>query len=315
MMKARSSNPNVKGQRRISLAWKVRRFFGARNLFRFEARPSNTGRSMHLGQDRNVKRTEVRAPGHRRTRSVLAFTILELLIVITIIGILAAISLPAMRGFGESNVMTAANRHMLDDVALARQLAIGTRSTVYMVFIPPHTAATPVARFIADNLNVPKRTREQKLADRLAAGQLTSYALFAERSVGDQPGRGTPHYLTQWKSLPDGVMIAPSKFIPNFITNGVPGFAYRKFPYPMADSMTSLALPYIAFDYQGRLVAQDDAVVPLARGSVLYSRDAGGRLADFDVAEIPPGNSIVNSNHIRIDWLTGRARIERLEVQ
>jgi hypothetical protein len=114
-------------------------------------------------------------------------------------------------------------------------------------------------------------------------------------------------------------MIAPSKFIPNLTTNGVRSFAYKGFPYPLADSTTQLVMPYIAFDYQGRLIlpsAQDnDAVVPLARGSILYSRDANGKVNNLDVAEIPPGNSVVNSNHIRIDWLTGRARVERLEIR
>jgi prepilin-type N-terminal cleavage/methylation domain-containing protein len=254
-----------------------------------------------------------------RVGSCTAFTLFELLIVVSIIGILAAISLPALKGFGESNVMAAANRHMLDAVAQARQLAISHRSTVYMVFIPPNTQATPVAQFQASNPDFQKRSKEQQLANRLAAGQYTTYALFSERNVGDQPGRGRPRYLTEWKSLPDGVMIAPSKFIPNLTTNGVLGFDYKRFPYPLADSTTVLTMPYIAFDYQGRLILpsrqDNDAVVPLARGSILYSRDANGKVNNLDVAEIPPGNSIVNSNHIRIDWLTGRARIERLEIQ
>jgi prepilin-type N-terminal cleavage/methylation domain-containing protein len=239
-----------------------------------------------------------------RQRACLAFTLLELLIVITIIGILAAISLPALKGFGESNIIGSANRHLLDDVALARQLAISTRSTVYMVFVPPGANT-----FVATN------PKDQKLADRLAAGQFTTYALFSRRSVGDQPGRDTPRYLTQWKTLPDGVMIAPSKFfIP---TNGVPRFAYKLFPYPTAEGKTNL-MAYIAFDYQGRLVSppeSEDAIIPLARGSILYTRDSNGRVRDLDVAEVPPGNSIANSNHIRIDWLTGRARVERLEIQ
>ncbi len=46
-------------------------------------------------------------------------------------------------------------------------------------------------------------------------------------------------------------------------------------------------------------------IIPLARGSVL-----GG-----SVRETPPGNSITASNHIRIDGLTGRAHVERFEIQ
>ena len=86
----------------------------------------------------------------------------------------------------------------------------------------------------------------------------------------------------------------------------------------MADSLTALNMPYIAFDYQGRIISppvQSDAVLPLARASILYSRDENDRVRGFDAQELPPGNSVVNSNHIRVDWLTGRARVERVEVQ
>jgi len=65
------------------------------------------------------------------------------------------------------------------------------------------------------------------------------------------------------------------------------------------------------------LAATQDAIIPLAQGSVLLARDSAGGLAwaPADILERPPNNSIVNSNHIRIDWLTGRARVERAEIQ
>ena len=77
-------------------------------------------------------------------------------------------------------------------------------------------------------------------------------------------------------------------------------------------------MPYLAFDPQGRLVDQakqvrlNGEIIPLARGSIIYSRADDGTLLDIDVRESPPGNaSDTNSFHIvRIDGLTGRARVE-----
>ena len=66
-----------------------------------------------------------------------AFTVLEMLVVITIIGFLAALALPHLPGMTKANAMTTALQQLLSDTALARQLALSHRTTVYMVFVPP----------------------------------------------------------------------------------------------------------------------------------------------------------------------------------
>ncbi len=84
-----------------------------------------------------------------------------------------------------------------------------------------------------------------------------------------------------------------------------------------------VALPCIAFDYQGRLVGSDgetlldqDEIIPLAQGSIFYGRTGTGELDwNPDIRENPPGNSTNNFNRVRIDRLTGRARVERLEIK
>ena len=227
------------------------------------------------------------------------FTLIELLVVLTIIGIVAAMVLPSMRK--KNTAMPAANRQLLDDLSLARQRAINGRATVYVVFAPP---LRKNSQSVFDPLSdADKQT--------LLTGQYTSYALFTPRSVGAQPGTENPRYLTPWKSLPEGVFVATNKFFEDF--NGVGPFAYtRTIPVPAVTNGVYPLVPFIAFDYQGRVVG-GDAIIPLARGSIFYPRKADGKfdLTDFtvDVVENPRGNSISNWNHVRIDFLTGRAKV------
>jgi len=247
-----------------------------------------------------------------------AFTLLELLMVLFIIGLIAAIGLPKISGIGRANASGSAQRQLLDDLNLARQRAIANRSDVYMVFVTP-------AVFLStspDYINPTTLTAaEARVYTNLLAGQYTAYALISERQVGDQPGVHTKRYLTEWHTLPDGVYIATNKFWS--ITGGNNGvmtrFDTNSIPFPLASSKLR-NLPYIAFNYLGQLVSGNDTVIPLVRGSIFYARNAGGQLipAAPDVLENPPGNSDpanTMSMRIRIDWLTGRAHVEQVQVQ
>ncbi len=257
---------------------------------------------------------------------VAAFTLVEFLVVIGIIGVLAAIGLPKLRSFGKSNATISATRQLLDDVALARALAISSRSDVYMIFVPPvNTLPVNFPIYLSSDT-------ERRLATNLLLGQYTTYAMFAPRSVGDQPGRNNPRFLTSWKTLPDGTFIAAVKFdyraIPPY-PNGVAPFSNAGFQFPLATDVVC-QLPYVGFDYQGRVfhlngpsitsphIYKSDEIIPLARGSIFYPRDANGALAApfvADAQENPPNNSITLSNNIHIDWVTGHARVERQEIQ
>jgi hypothetical protein len=233
---------------------------------------------------------------------------------------------------------------MQDDVARARQFAIAQRTTVYMVFCPSNFwdnagAYNNTPAWTALSANPTELAKAKKLYGK----QLNSYAFVTLRSVGDQPGRTSPRYLTSWRTLPEGAVIPTWKFTPRrtvpemYLTNyssyspaqyerlDVYGFRYtNNIPFPSVDAPPAMVsgqatwacLPYIAFNHLGQPEAGDDELVPLARGSVSFSLGADKvPIADAPtVSENPPGNSTNAFLVVRVDKLTGRARLEKQEL-
>ncbi len=250
--------------------------------------------------------------------------------VIAIIGILAAISAPVFKNLRATDAMAASTRQLLDDVGRARQYAISQRATVYMIFCPANFWTDPAYQSVTN-----ARPNEKVKGDKLLDKQLTAYAFVTLRSVGEQPGRISPRYLSPWHTLPDGAVIPLFKFAPrNFITTiqdpplpatanrvfRVPGFSVtNNIPFPSAEAASIgppyAWLPYIAFDFQGKLTSGVDEYIPLARGRVGYVRNADQSAAQAvpTVNESPAGNSTNAFSLVHIDWLTGRARLEKQE--
>ena len=240
-----------------------------------------------------------------------AFSLTELLVVIAIIGAVAAISIPALKGIGQAQTISNGARQLMDDLMLARQYAMLNRSVVHMVFVPP-TVST---------LNL----GDDVLANRLEGGAYTTYAIYGERTIGDQPGRARARYLSKWKTLPDGVFIAEHEFpdMTDLMWEQVNNTTNRPFHYDgrfyfPALTNAPMRLPHISFNPDGSLLsisAKRDEFIHLARGSVLVARNANGDILDFSVKETPLNNSLDNYYRIRVDGLTGRASLERPEIQ
>jgi prepilin-type N-terminal cleavage/methylation domain-containing protein len=286
-------------------------------------------------------KTGARQPEKNAARSdasavVAAFSLIELLVVLAIMGILAGLALPRLKTMNQSGGMAAASQQLLDDVGLARRMAIQNRTTVLMVFLPPQDATT-LGQYAGLNDD------EKNL---LLRGQLTTYALFSTRQVGDQPGQANARYLKAWTALPDGFFIPDWKFAPaigaGFDSSSPIAFAPRffeaKVPVPSLNSANArdVLIPYIAFGPEGHLQKYDGntfvplnappdprsfEVIPIARGGMFLERSvnaAGKEIFSWtapDVAERPAGNSTNNYNLVVIDHLTGRGRLVRPEIQ
>jgi prepilin-type N-terminal cleavage/methylation domain-containing protein len=274
-------------------------------------------------------RLNTNSPAAACARISAAFTLIEMLVVLVIIGLLAALALPAIRASLESRAIDAASQQLLQDLSLARQRAIAQRSVVAVVFLTPvmfDPAWIPAG--------YPDATERPEI-ERLKAGAFTHYAFFQFRRVGEQPGHATTGYITEWKALPEktffgtnSVVVSSNWSVLNLPTNIV------RFPFPFSHSASlgdatpiQCPFPYLAFDQSGRPVRaiRDGTFTPadlqptgnldisIARGAVFYARDQAGSVINLELQEMPAGNA--EFNRIHVDGLTGRAQWIKAEVK
>jgi len=112
-------------------------------------------------------------PDTRRTRSR-GFTLLELLIVIAVMAVLLAISIPSLQGLGRGSRANTALFQLNTTLNLARQMAITTRQNVHVMF--PDSALS----YNATN----------------APYAYSAYAVYSQRDG----------YVGNWRKLPAGIV-------------------------------------------------------------------------------------------------------------
>jgi len=289
--------------------------------------------------------TKPLAPRQRFAAS--AFTLLELLVVVAVIGLLAGITAPAIRGMVQGKTLSSGHRQLTDDLNRARQEALRLRTTVYVVFAPTNvwqsrlSLDTQIESMISSQL-APQRFREQALRSftNIALGVFHSYALLVEREIGAQPGRNHTRYLGPgWQTLPEGVILSPKLFFPTPLAPtdrrdlAIHELPQRPFRFPLAefpgDTLPPIAMRFVAFGPDGRLAIEEmnrywtlngrpelqlppmsEFALGVGQGSVFISRGADGRIDPSvvpDAIETPRDNA--TNNRVIVSSLTGRSRI------
>lgn len=229
------------------------------------------------------------------------FTLLELLAVMFVVAILAALTMSGLRNFQKSKTQLSATFQIMADLHNARQRALASGSPVYVVFFPANLYVTNVARNPVYHAGLTNYFTTNKAAAQLRP--MASYAFYSTETMGDQPGRHHARYLTGWKQLPSGTRFGFVNETNNQFSSGT----WRDWRWVRGiedeSNVTSrppLYLPYLCFNHRGQLVRETNYTLqPLLAPVTLYN------------GFIQPSQALAGTktNRIRIHHITGRARM------
>tara|TARA_B100000959_G_C14824225_1_gene559104 strand:- start:39 stop:989 length:951 start_codon:yes stop_codon:yes gene_type:complete len=191
-------------------------------------------------------------------------------------------------------------------------MALERGTPLYMVFMP-----------LYNDIHRSSGTTESKIrgyfssdkgVNALLGSQLTGYAVYAKYLPGDQPGKPSTKWLTDWKSLPAGH---------HFDRAQLNGFervwvTYLKGTKP-ASATVGLGLPCIKFNGRGEVesLSRGERVLggvylSINKGGVLAAKDTNDDLYLRESADAPEAVPANGRRWLHINGVTGRAEIKEL---
>jgi len=242
-----------------------------------------------------------------------AFTLTELLAVVVVMLIVLRFTLPSLDGLLGSEAEGMARAQIIGDLNRARSMALERGAAVQVVFMPLYRDIS--SRDNNNNINNNAKAlyfSSNPDANRLLGSQLVAYALYSESQPGDQPGRPSPKWLTDWKFLPSGYFLSsqdlyascPSRVWVKNLANNSPYFDGE------------LELPAIAYNSRGQLkdTGLTGLYLSVIKGGVFSPvKDQNGNYS-VTSADPPDQPTIINLERywLRVGAVSGRAVVEEL---
>jgi prepilin-type N-terminal cleavage/methylation domain-containing protein len=214
-----------------------------------------------------------------RARHPSAFTLIELLAVLAIVGVVMAVGIPAFFKLTKSAALSSGAAQLSSTISLARQYAITHRERTFVLF--PYSGTTTVA-----------------WTNRL----YTAYSIVASnRSV---PAANALYYVSKWQELPQGVVIVNANPL------GTGGKGYDPDTYLQSMTFSNIPIDNINFG-DPRLAYIEFRPTGMTGPCVNNNTEHIITLVE-GIYESPNVTRISsNSASIFVSPLTGRIRIQR----
>lgn len=156
-----------------------------------------------------------------------AFSLVELLTVIAIIGLLAVITVPAVGTMLEASKLNASINQIADQIALARQIAQAQSRRVEVRFYKLATSADPVAAYRAVGTYLISETGAATPVSK--AQELSSPIVISDHDTQNTLFRSTPVSYAGTEDLPRSANTPYFKF--SFLPNGRTDFGAGDNPF------------------------------------------------------------------------------------